>query len=163
MGAETEPRRLGPPDLAERIVRGSSYTAIAKAENVAKSTVSRWAEQPEVIADINRLRGHARGVALRRLETKLTVAVEALLSVLKPACKACKRPAASPRDVISAAVAVMDRTGLPKTTVIQQVAEGAELLPTDELERLILQDAATICEQRGAADLANALRVEATQ
>jgi hypothetical protein len=85
----------------------------------------------------------AKAVAARTLAIARDYAAEVLQSVLADylaeTCPVCGRPSGDPRNVIRAAVAVLDRTGLHKTVAVQiesDIPGWVAYLPEDQLEQI---------------------------
>lgn len=157
------PRRP-PADLVERLAAGAAFCDIASAYGVDRGTVAKWAGLPEVVAGVEELRGRTLADARRRLSGALDPAVSAVFDVFGDVagrCEHCGRSGANPRDKLSAAELVFDRLGLPATKVTEVSGTVGLPVPTAtdaESERTIVDEAASILEERGHHKLAEDVR-----
>lgn len=111
-----------PAELPGLLASGKSYSWIGTQLGCSRSTISRWAELPEVATALAELVREASDVAKRRLADAQGLAVDTLLTIAGDA----DQPASAR---IAAANSILDRTGVVKAsevTVSAAVTVAAE-------------------------------------
>lgn len=74
---ENAQKKTGAPgDLAARLFAGESYTALGKAYGVLRQTVTRWAESPDVIAEVEAMRAEVKSRVVNRYAKLAIVALD---------------------------------------------------------------------------------------
>ena len=150
-----------PVDFAARRAAGESIHALSQSYKATNSTVKRWAEAPEVLDEVERIRRQVTEDAIGQLHGAAGEAISTILTVMRGAgaCGACGRPATLDRDKLKAGEMILARVAGLESGERREVTARIASDPGADA-RLILQEAALILEERGLLDLAVAVRAE---
>jgi hypothetical protein len=159
---------IDPVALAACLADGKTQGEAAVMFGVKQQTIRRHAASPEVMAEIEAIQADAREAAKRhgrKLIGQVMGVYRDALAADRPAglCSVCKERTADPDPDhairVKAADSVADRFGLPKTEVTEM--QGALMLSDKsdaDLERVTLEEAARILDERGQHEPATAIR-----
>lgn len=125
--------------------------------------VAKWAADPKIKAEVDRIEREISDEAIRVLGGAKLSAVSRLVAVVEgKKCEACGRGAAADRDAIRASEAILGRTGLPvsnRTEVSGSVKVDLDAsLSEPQMEAEILEEAALIVEEAGDLELSREIR-----
>lgn len=109
-------RTWAPGDLAARLFAGEGYGEIAADLDVSRATVARWAEDPEVVAELDNLRAEVRARVVNRTARLAVRAVEVHAEIMDGD--------APPAVRLAAARTLLDRF-LPVAAVSEVQVSGA--------------------------------------
>jgi len=96
----------------EEMLKGATQSEAADSVGVARPTVCRWIKEPEFVEALAAARNDRIDAANEGMADILPLAVRRLHGILMDS-------GAKHSDVISAATQVMDRAGMPKTSVVE--------------------------------------------
>ena len=105
-----------PVDLASSLAAGESYTSLGERHGVTRQTIANWAARPEVAAEVEAIHNAVRAAS----RASLVAAQTDMIDVLRKIAKDTEAPAAAR---ISAATAVLDRSGLPRVSEVNVNAD----------------------------------------
>jgi len=149
--------------VAALLCGGDTLISVSKKMKMGREKAAKVIASDEVREEVDRINREARKAAQQRgvsLVAKVaTVWEDAMGATTGDVCKECGAPMADHPVRLKAAEAVADRFGLPKTS-IQEIAAAAPLADQsdEELERSIVEEAASIYDRRGRHALAAAIR-----
>lgn len=109
-----------PADLAMRIAAGETQLSMAAHYKVVRQTIARWMQKPEVQAEVAQIQAATIKASKSRLISLQAEAIDVLIKVARDA----DEPGSTR---MSAAIAILDRTGLPKSadlTITGDLAVG---------------------------------------
>jgi len=162
--AKTKQNRSRAPisaQVAAMLCEGETTLGIAARLKIGRGKARSIVESDEVREEIERINREVRRAAQQHgvvlIGQVSRVWAEAMTA--EAGCAECGAHRADHTTRLRAADTVADRFGLPKTT-IQELASSLPLSDKseEELERLVLEEAASILERRGSHALAGALR-----
>lgn len=152
-------------ELVTLIVAGVKVRDIATKYGVSRQAVSRWLQRDDVLELLDEVQAEARTAALRHGRNlagrAVSVYADALTAERQVECPACEHRYEAPDHAIriKAADSIADRFGLPRTEVSEvSAAEPLAARSDAELERLTLEEAARILDERGEHATAAAIR-----
>lgn len=125
-----------PPDLAHRLLRGETVTAIAEVYDVDRRVVARWTEAPEVVAELAELRRLAQEAVARQVPHLVTASLRVLGELIEDrnTPPAVRRQAASD---------ILDRYGQATRSEVR-VTEGRSPEELSKLAESLRQRAASL-------------------
>lgn len=150
-----------PAEFLGLMLSSDNMQSIADRLGVDRNTVSKWARDPDIVAELDAARRAVLADARRKGSQLMEKVVETLECALDATsgCPVCREPTPDHAIRIRAAAEVADRFGVPKTTVTELADRAGDDDRSDtDLATDILAEAVAIAESRGRPDVARSIR-----